>query len=34
MRFAGHTTLVAFGGEQGLEIAGERTVDLVVEKPQ
>ena len=34
MRSAGHTALAAFGGEQGLEIAGERSVDLVVEKPQ
>ena len=30
MRSAGHTTLAAFDGEQGLEIAGERSVDLVI----
>ena len=30
MRSAGHTTLSAFDGEQGLLIAREKSVDLVI----
>ena len=30
MKSAGHTTLSAFDGEQGLQIAREKSVDLVI----